>query len=86
MTASRYVFDAVEQRAAVLRGKLRADAPGCGELGVQEYAALETNEAQHVGEGIHGSAFTAEGGLRAGGASESGPQASASRICSTTTW
>jgi hypothetical protein len=67
------VLDAVEQRTAILRGKLRPDAPGGGELGMQEYAALETNEAQHVGEGIHGSAFTAEGGLHAGGASGSGP-------------
>jgi hypothetical protein len=54
------VLHAVEQRAAILRRNLRQDAPGCSELGVQEYTALEANEAQHVGEGIHGSAFTAE--------------------------
>ena len=71
------VIDAVEQRAAILRDKLGADAPRCSELGVKKYTALETHEAQHVGEGIHGSAFATAGGLCTGHASGGGPQASA---------
>ena len=42
------VVGTLEERAAVRRGDLREEAPGCGELRMQEDAALQTNDPQHV--------------------------------------
>src|SRR5258705_13738994 len=47
------VLGALEQRAQVPRGDLRGDAPGCGELRMQEDATLQTHDPQHVREGVH---------------------------------
>jgi hypothetical protein len=47
------VLDSSEQRAAILRSNLRLDAPGSGELRMQEHPALQTDNAQHVRQGIH---------------------------------
>jgi hypothetical protein len=44
---------------------------------VKKYTALETHEAQHVGEDVHGSAFAAAGMVHTGHALGGGPQAGA---------
>src|SRR5262245_5561253 len=51
------VLDAFEQLAAILRREPRENAPRSRELRVQEYAALQPNDAQDVRKSIHGSAF-----------------------------
>ena len=42
------VLGGFEQRAAVLPSDLREDTPGRGELRMQEDAALQPNDPQHV--------------------------------------
>jgi hypothetical protein len=42
------VFGAFEPRAAILQGNLRANAPRCCELGMQEDASLQPNDTQQV--------------------------------------
>jgi hypothetical protein len=51
------VLDAFEQLAAILRREAGENAPRSRELRVQEYAALQPNDAQDVRKSIHGSAF-----------------------------
>jgi hypothetical protein len=50
------MLGAFEERAAILRGNLRKNAPRSRELGMQEHAALQAHDPQHVRERVHVSA------------------------------
>ena len=47
------VLGTFEQRAAVLAGDLRGDAPGRRELRMEKHPALQTNDPQYVRQRIH---------------------------------
>jgi hypothetical protein len=49
------------QRMAILGRDLGQDAPGRGELGLEEDAAREPHRPQHVGQRVHGRGSLASG-------------------------